>query len=467
MLFSSPAFFLFFAIYFLIHLVVPARLRLSLIILGSTIFYGFWNPFYIWVPHALTLIAYLGARWVVRPQGIVGRRFKLILVVVLLLAPLAFVKYGNFVYTEILGAPFNWRERLPEFALPLGISFVTFTLIAYLVDVYRGRYPVERRLWLLAGLVLFFPHLIAGPILRPHDLLPQLSHPNSALRNLRARIIFGLAIFSLGLLKKLVFADPIAEFVDNVYASGNGVSAAEYLLAIYGFSLQIYCDFSGYTDMALGAAMALGIRLPRNFRQPYASKSISEFWRRWHITLSSWLRDYVYIPLGGNRVGRPREFANVVITMAIGGLWHGANWTFILWGVIHGLAIGVSHSVSNKTSKLFESIPQWVFVLITFHFVSATWILFRAPNMDTAWRVFTGPFVAPWGGFEGFLTNQMFALLLLGLFLIFHRWDDHRIVRRLACRLPPIVFWSLIILSWMLAITVSAGSSAKFIYFDF
>src|SRR6185437_9531767 len=205
--------------------------------------------------------------------------------------------------------------------LPLGISFVTFTLTAYVVDVYRGRFRVERNLVKMRGYVLFFPHLIAGPILRPHELLPQLGHLRRALG---ARFTLGVALFAIGLVKKVIFADTISVLVDHVYHESGVVSGWEYLLAVHGFSMQIYCDFSGYTDMAIGLAYILRIRLPTNFRRPYISSSIVEFWRRWHITLSFWLRDYLYIPLGGNRQGRSRQMLNLLITMVLGGLWHGA-----------------------------------------------------------------------------------------------------------------------------------------------
>ena len=470
MLFSSPEFFLFFAAYFLVHLALPARYRVALIIAGSTIFYGYWNPRYIWIPHALMLLAYAGARWVERARQTAAHRRRLIVVVTLLLLPLGFVKYANFIYASVLGPLFGWEGRISDLALPLGISFITFTMIAYVVDVYRGLYPLEHSISRLAALVLFFPHLIAGPILRPHDLLPQLAHPHPARRALRVRFVYGLAIFSVGLLKKLVFADPVAAFVDTVYVGDPaGLTSAQYLLAIYGFSLQIYCDFSGYTDMAIGLAILLGMRLPTNFMHPYTSASIVEFWRRWHITLSSWLRDYLYVPLGGNRRGRGRQLGNVMITMALGGLWHGANWTFVVWGVLHGAGIAFVHALRwrLKAAQRTIPVPLWLLTLATFHFVTIAWIFFRAPDLQVAWRVLRGPFTAPPAPAAAFVSSHMFPLLLLAIFFITHRWDSHRSIRRAVHRLPQQVYWPIILLIWMLAITVSAGSSAKFIYFDF
>jgi alginate O-acetyltransferase complex protein AlgI len=469
MLFSSPPFFLFFGIYLLFHLLLPLRYRLALIIVGSTVFYGYWNPWYIWIPHALMLIAYCGARWMERARNTPGHFRRVAAVVALLLLPLALFKYTNFVYDSVLGPLFGWSGRISDLALPLGISFITFTMISYVVDVFRGRYPLELNLGRLAGLVLFFPHLIAGPILRPHDLLPQLARPRPARRALVVKLVFGLAIFSAGLLKKLVFADPITEFVDAVYVSdGRTLTALDYLLAIYGFSLQIYCDFSGYTDMAIGLAIMLGMRLPTNFLRPYTAASPVEFWRRWHVTLSTWLRDYLYIPLGGNRLGYGRQIANVMITMGIGGLWHGANWTFLMWGLLHGAGIAFVHTLQAlQVHRVVAGFPRWISILLTFHFVTLAWILFRAPDLGTAWRVLQGPFTAPAGSVADFAAAHPFPLLLLAVFLVTHRWDSHRSIRRAVHRLPQSVYWPVVFLIWILAITVSAGSSAKFIYFDF
>jgi alginate O-acetyltransferase complex protein AlgI len=270
-------------------------------------------------------------------------------------------------------------------------------------------------------------------------------------------------------LKKLVFADPMSEAVDRVFdISAVNISAGDYLLAIYGFALQIYCDFSGYTDMAVGAAILLGVKLPTNFQRPYIAASLVEFWTRWHITLSKWLRDYLYIPLGGNKSGYGQQAINLFITMALGGLWHGASWTFVLWGISHGAGISFTHAIRRfRGLQWLGRLPHFIKVLITFHFVAASWILFRSPDLQTAWRVAKGPFLAPWTDFMPFLTQNIFPLVLLTIFFITHRWDDHRTIRTAIKKLPKSLFWPALALIWMLAITVSQGSSAKFIYFDF
>lgn len=466
MLFSSPVFYLFFLIYFVLHLVMPIRFRLPLIILGSAVFYSYWNPYYFWLPFAIMWLAYRGAIWMEDSTESSLRRRRLIGVIVVLLIPLLLVKYTNFFYQNIVGALFGFSGPLVDWKLPLGISFITFTLIAYVVDVYTGRYRLERNPQMLAGLVLFFPHLIAGPILRPNELLPQLHRPK---RRVGVFVIFGIAIFSVGLLKKLMFADPMGELVDRVFApDALNLSGGEYLIGIYGFALQIYCDFSGYTDMAIGTAILLGVRLPTNFQRPYVATSVVEFWTRWHITLSKWLRDYLYIPLGGNRAGYWQQAINLFITMALGGLWHGANWTFVLWGIAHGAGISVVHATRRfALLRWLGCMPRSFNVFITFHFVAASWILFRAPNLKIAWRVASGPFVAPWIDNMQFLEQNIFPLSLLTIFLLSHRWDNLRNVRSITQKVPKVIFWPVLALIWILAITVSQGSSAKFIYFDF
>jgi len=322
---------------------------------------------------------------------------------------------------------------------------------------------------LLTSLVLFFPHLIAGPILRPNDLLPQLAHPQPARRALGIRFVYGLAIFSVGLFKKLVFADTFSAPVRAVYENVSpGLSVADYLLGWYGFCIQIYCDFSGYTDMAIGVAILLGVRLPINFMQPYASASIIEFWRRWHITLSTWLRDYVYIPLGGNRKGTSVQVRNVLLTMGLGGLWHGAHWTFVIWGLWHGIGIACAHlAVRSDRTRRLPALPRWLKIFITFHFVCVGFIFFRATDMATASRVIAGPFTAPLVDLGTFISVHLFELMLMVVFVSSHSLDGHKTIRRAVRKMPPPVYWAAVTAIWVFAIAVSQDSSAKFIYFDF
>ncbi|MDE3059923.1 MAG: MBOAT family protein [Pseudomonadota bacterium] len=461
MLFSSPVFFLFFAGYFLLHLALPVRWRPYLIIVGSTLFYAWWKVGFVWIPYLLMAIAFYGVLWMERAGTSETRRRRMVLAVIALFLPLAFFKYTNFLYRDVIGPFFGWTGTLIDLPLPLGVSFVTFTLTAYIVDCWRGRFEGRRKLSTVLAYVLFFPHLIAGPILRPIELIPQLEHPRP---QRRVAYTAAIAVFTLGLVKKLVFADPIGEAVDAAYAAA-APDGPQALLALYGFAVQIYCDFSGYTDMAIGLAMLLGIRLPRNFARPYMAAGLSDFWRRWHITLSSWLRDYLYIPLGGSRGGMMKDMRNIMITMLLGGLWHGAHWTFVIWGGVHGLGIAAMHLL--RRFRRAPLLPRWLSVLLTFHFVTAAWAFFRAATPAQALHMLVTPFLCGWSGGMAFITGAAFPLFLLAAFFMCHPFDDHRRIRFLARRLRPEILWPLIAFFWIMAITVSQGSSAKFVYFDF
>jgi alginate O-acetyltransferase complex protein AlgI len=470
MLFTETRFFVFFAAYLLLHFLVPTAQRIWLIIVGGVVFYAWWRPDYLWVPVALTLIAFYGTRWLSVAADERGRKQRLIATLVVLFLPLAVVKYTYFVLAHVLGLVINPAALLdpPElvkWALPLGISFISFTACAYVIDVYRGRFPIEQRLRFLLAHILFFPHLIAGPILRPHELIPRLK----AMRHARdARFMLGLSIFTLGLVKKVVFADQISGAVESVYGAAAATAGAlDYITAFYGFAVQIYCDFSGYTDMAIGLALVIGMRLPNNFLRPYCAASVTEFWRRWHITLSHWLRDYLYIPLGGNRNGDFAQMRNMLITMILGGLWHGANWTFVFWGLLHGLTLALNHQLSRVLGRGRALLPNWLAVIFTFHWVAILWVLFRAPDMDTAFRVLSGPFTVSWENLALELERSAFPLLLTAVFFLFHRYDRHAYLRIANRRVNPALQYTVIFVCWVVAVAVSQGSSAKFIYFDF
>jgi alginate O-acetyltransferase complex protein AlgI len=313
---------------------------------------------------------------------------------------------------------------------------------------------------------MFFPHLIAGPVVLPRQLLGQLDRPRAALP---VNYLGAVFLFSLGLVKKLVFADQVAGFVNPVFKDpALGWTCLDYWLAVYGFALQIYCDFSGYSDMAIGLGLLLGVKLPTNFDRPYCSQSIVEFWQRWHITLSNWLRDYLYIPLGGNRHGMAKQVRNVLITMALGGLWHGANWTFLLWGAFHGAIIALTHLGRwLGVFRLTKAVPGWIKLLATFHLVTFGWILFRARSLADACLVVKGLFLPLPSDWRGFLNAHAFPLVLLGLFALSHRWDNALRIRVFARKAPAELVWALVCVAWLLALLISAGNSAEFIYFDF
>ena len=360
---------------------------------ASLFFYGAWRPVYL-----LLLIASIAVNFSLGllMEDPLRRRTIGLFGVALNLALLCYFKYTNFIFDSInmlTGAP------LPFFniVLPLGISFFTFQQIAYLVDVMRGA-KVERDIVSYTLFVSFFPHLIAGPLVHHAEMIPQFKRGRTG----RSAVLAarGLAIFASGLFKKVVIADNLAQFVSPVFAhldAGGGVTTPWAWLATSSYTMQIYFDFSGYSDMAIGLALMFGIRLPVNFRSPYKAASIIDFWRRWHVTLSRFLRDYLYIPLGGNRLGEQRRYLNFMVTMLLGGLWHGAGWNFLIWGGLHGLYLCVNHlwqawcgaKAKVKAGFGFAKVSSWA---ITFFAVVFAWVFFRARTAAGAWQMLGGLF---------------------------------------------------------------------------
>jgi D-alanyl-lipoteichoic acid acyltransferase DltB (MBOAT superfamily) len=359
---------------------------------ASLVFYGAWRPVYL-----LLLLASVAVNFGLGLRMEDPRRRRAIgtFGVALNLAVLGYFKYTNFIFESLntlTGAP------LPFFnvVLPLGISFFTFQQIAYLVDVMRG-VPVERDIVSYTLFVSFFPHLIAGPLVHHAEMIPQFKRSRTG----RSAVLAarGLSIFAAGLFKKVVIADNLAQFVSPVFAhldAGGGVTTPWAWLATLAYTLQIYFDFSGYSDMAIGLALLFGIRLPVNFRSPYQAISIIEFWRRWHITLSRFLRDYLYIPLGGNRLGEQRRYLNLMLTMLLGGLWHGAGWNFLIWGGLHGVYLCINHlwrgGAGKPAAGLTARLLGWA---ITFFAVVLAWVFFRARTLAGAWQMLAALF-----GFE-------------------------------------------------------------------
>src|SRR4051794_2040526 len=360
------------------------RCGIVVLAFASLIFYGAWKPVYL-----LVLLASIGCNfWLgLRMEDAARRRRIGTLGVALNLALLAYFKYTDFIF-DSLGALTGTPLPFVNVVLPLGISFFTFQQIAYLVDVMRGA-KVERDLVSYTLFVSFFPHLIAGPLVHHAEMIPQFKRARSG----RSAVLAarGLSIFAAGLFKKVVIADNLAQFVTPVFAhldAGGGVTAQWAWLSTLAYTLQIYFDFSGYSDMAIGLALLFGIRLPVNFRSPYKATSIIEFWRRWHITLSRFLRDYLYIPLGGNRLGEQRRYINLLVTMLLGGLWHGAGWNFIIWGGLHGFYLGINHlwrgwrgdaaPLASGAAAAATKILCWA---VTFFAVVIAWVFFRAKTV--------------------------------------------------------------------------------------
>jgi alginate O-acetyltransferase complex protein AlgI len=359
------------------------------ILVASYVFYGWVDWRWVLLLIASSVVNTFAARVIAQSPSKVTRKRALVAAVAFDLGLLGTFKYFGFFVDETnafldalgLGSPLP----IVQIVLPIGISFFTFQAISYVVDVYRGETRAAS-LGDVAILQAFFPHLVAGPIVRANELLPQLRTPRDPREVLAGP---GLFLIAGGLVKKTVVADELARnVVDPVYNDPAAHSGGEILLAFYAFAAQIYCDFSGYTDMAIGLALLLGYVLPQNFNRPYLALSLQDFWRRWHITLSRWLRDYLYIPLGGNRKGRAKTYRNLMLTMLLGGLWHGASWTFLIWGGIHGGALSVERWARERLPGF--RMPAWLAWFVTFNVVCIAWVFFRAPNLDIAFEILGG-----------------------------------------------------------------------------
>ncbi|HEY7315914.1 MAG TPA: MBOAT family O-acyltransferase [Gemmataceae bacterium] len=393
MQFCSQKFFLFFLVIFALYWALPARRPRVWLLLGASFyFYASWNKMLALLICVSTLLDYLLALGIERSSLVWRRRLLLSVSLLANLGLLCYFKYANFFLESldellIAGGSPTWFRTLGVL-VPVGISFYTFEAINYMVDVYRRRIPAERNLGDFMLFILFFPHLVAGPIVRAKDFLPQIKRTKSWSW---PRMYLGTGYVLMGLLKKMAIADRMAEYVDPVFADPLLFRASAILFALVAYAVQIYCDFSGYSDMAIGLAHMLGYKLSLNFNMPYLAANIAEFWHRWHISLSSWLRDYLFIPLGGSRGGSWRTARNLMITMTLGGLWHGASWTFVFWGVLHG-AFLVGHRVFRGfcagrplLDRTLRSIPgTGLRMLLTFVCVAFGWLFFRAATFDSA-----------------------------------------------------------------------------------
>jgi D-alanyl-lipoteichoic acid acyltransferase DltB (MBOAT superfamily) len=360
------------------------RARLLYVTAFSLFFYYKSSGWYFLLLVFSTIVEYNFALWIADSSSQTKRKLLLTLSLIVNLGMLFYFKYTNFFlsgYQALTGQPVPVLHVL----LPVGISFYTFQTLSYTLDVYRNQIKPLRNIWDFAFFVSFFPQLVAGPIVRASDFIPQIPKKPFLSREDMGRAV---VLIAAGLFKKAIISDYISlNYVDRIFDMPTRYSGIENLLGVYGYALQIYCDFSGYSDIAIGIALLLGYKLPPNFLSPYQSTSITEFWRRWHISLSSWLRDYLYIPLGGNRKGVFRQYLNLFLTMLLGGLWHGASLTFVLWGALHGAAL----AVDKLFQKVFKPGDNWLIKLlgwvITFHFVCFCWIFFRAGTFDIATQV--------------------------------------------------------------------------------
>jgi alginate O-acetyltransferase complex protein AlgI len=392
MLFNSFAFLIFFSVVVGAYFILPYRFRWMWLLGASSFFYMFFKPAYILILAATIVIDYVAGLYIDRYRE--NRRIRKWWLYASLAANvgvLAIFKYYNFLNANLAETLhlFGWKDPLPvlEILLPIGLSFHTFQAMSYTIEVYHGRQRAERHFGLYALYVMFFPQLVAGPIERPQNLLPQFRRQHVFEYE---RTVTGLRLMLWGFFKKMVVADNLGSVVDNVYAYPTQQNAITYLIAVYFFAFQIYCDFSGYTDIARGAARVIGFELMENFNLPYLAKSVGDFWRRWHISLSTWFRDYVYIPMGGSRRGLKTQCASLLAVFFLSGLWHGANWTYVIWGLLNGIYLIVEVLVGSAKMKepgvisnsgWWWKLAGWV---ITFNLLCITWVFFRAPDTFSA-----------------------------------------------------------------------------------
>lgn len=478
MLFNSPIYLIFLALVALVYWWLPPRFRVPMLLLASYIFYMSWSP-----PHGLMygpliFLDSLYFYWLSRAMVRWPRLKKTVLVVGVSteLALLAYFKYANFFaqtgeqILRLLHLPATHQQF--DIFLPLAISFTNFVLISYLIDVYRGNEKPDRSFVRFATYVAFFPHLIAGPIVRASELLRQFDSPPAFDM---ARLVQGLHRFCLGFFLKVFVADIIAVYVDLIFGHPELQAFNTSWVAVYSFSIQLFCDFFGYTLMAQGSALVLGYTLPENFNAPYFARNMSEFWQRWHISLSRWLRDYLYIPLGGNRHGKFNTYRNLFITMGLGGLWHGASWNFVIWGLLNAIFLCVFKTARHF--KITRFIPDVLAVVMTFHAVCLTRVFFRSTTFQDAWHLLTtmlNPFhwqtiEATAGSVEqgnSLMTTET-ALLIVVLFMGIH-WLVRNYKPQITSPLwreAGIAAAYGIFLYFLF--TVGGRSSQQFIYFQF
>ncbi len=434
---------------------------------ASYVFYGWWDWRFLSLLAISTISDFVIGRTMPSASES-GRRRLLWLSVAVNLGLLGTFKYFNFFVDSAIDmlatVGLNPSTPVLQVVLPVGISFYTFQTLSYSFDVYRGRIEPCRSLIDFATFVAYFPQLVAGPVERAHRLLPQITTPRE--KPTASQVQSGLTLFAFGLMKKVAIADMLAPIVDRGFGTNPAqLSSTEVAVAIVGFSVQIYADFSGYTDMARGVSRLLNIELMRNFEQPYLSRNITEFWRRWHISLSTWLRDYLYIPLGGNRHGTASTYRNILITMLLGGLWHGAGWSFVLWGAIHGVALVVHRMVGGVASDArlrFRDVPS---IGATFGLVTAAWVFFRASSASHAVEMFgrlaafESTNIVSWDG-----VLVVCFLAVLAILDLVQRTDRDRPI---ADGRRPLTS-GLAVGAALLAVLVASGSeSSPFIYFQF
>lgn len=452
--------------------------RIVFLLCASYGFYAAWDWRYLPLIFASSTIDFFLARWIARETEARRRKAALVVTVVLNLSFLGFFKYWNFGLENVHllegwlsgTAPVAPSDALRVLLPPVGISFFTFESMSYVIDVYRGDLAPQASYLRYLLFVSFFPHLVAGPIVRPRDLLPQLERPPVLTRAAASEALFLIAI---GLVKKIVISDQLSlNLVDRVFERPSSFSALETMAGVYGYAVQIYCDFSGYTDIAIGSALLLGVRFPKNFDAPYQATNIADFWHRWHISLSTWLRDYLYVPLGGSR-GKPwLTYRNLMLTMLLGGLWHGANWTFVFWGFLHGLGLAATRVWQRSRAKRRGGAPatpsharDLVACVLTFHYVCLCWVFFRSPTFGQALAVLRQ--IATLTTFHPNLPAVVLTVLGLGIASLVVPRKLHEAVRLRFAALPAVAQGVFLFAVAVMLHEAASVAAVPFVYFQF
>lgn len=468
MLFPTLSFGLFFLVVYCVtwSLGRSNEWRKIALLLASWFFYGAWDARFVALLFVSAFVNWALAQAIVRSDDDRTGRALVTVGVVANLGVLGYFKYAGFFLEQLaaLLTPLGFGRDLPllQVVLPVGVSFFTFQAISYLVDVHRRRIPAANLLDLTL-LMSFFPHLVAGPIVRGADLLPQFRRVPTIDRG---TVAAALLLILWGLFKKAVIASQLAgALVDPAFFDPTSRSSFDLLIGAYGYAVQIYCDFSAYSDMAIGLAALLGYTFPRNFDQPYRASSLQDFWRRWHISLSSWLRDYLYIPLGGSRKGPVRTYINLFLTMLLGGLWHGASWAFVIWGALHGGWLAIERFWARHRPAGLPRAPRWAGIALTFHVVVLGWIFFRAQGEGEAFAYLGQLFAGDWR--NTLVTPLSLALVVAGLAI---HAVPAGILQQLAARVrhhaAPVIGLSLGVLI-LIVDAMRPEGVAPFIYYQF
>lgn len=468
MLFNSLHFLVFFPIVTIVYFALPLGPRRIWLLLASFYFFCVFS-----VPYSLLLVWSCGLDYCCalviennrHRRGVC--KAALLTSIICNLGTLAIFKYANFLHDSFLGVFGVEPWPVSHLLLPMGISFYTFQAMSYTIDVYRGHMPACRSLLDFGLFIAFFPQLVAGPIMRADALLPQFQekhHPNAE------RMLSGVSLMVWGLLKKLLVADPMGRIVEAVYGTSadatsiSQFSGAACLIATYAFAVQIYCDFSAYSDIAIGAGRVLGFRVMDNFNAPYLAVTIRDFWRRWHISLSTWLRDYLYIPLGGSRGTNRRTYVNLLVTMLLGGLWHGAAWTFVIWGALHGAYLAVERAlgIDQLDARKMSNVEVWVRRIVTFHIVCLAWVFFRAKSAPQAFELL-GRVVTLADG----RSVELLPVFWLAVMVAVQLAKSQVKLGRILLRYPTLLRWGAYACLAVIVRVLLGSPSPEFIYFQF